>query len=154
MPLKSNVRRQKARIVSKKHLPKPVFEVASVSVARMHLASAKPLRELAESIWAEYQTQCHDPRAVDDLTSSAASLVSWLTEKQLPSPQHLLRHLQHFCQMFEDDGRPKKRRLFNGLRFQPDSYDPQRVAVFVRKAQVYCASAQSGLVPLAPEGYQ
>jgi hypothetical protein len=140
--------------VSKKHLPKAVFEVAAVAVARIHLATAKPLAEVASSIWAQYERQCEDPSADSDMTAAADALLNWLREKEFAALPQLLRHFQYFCQAFEDNGRPKKRRLFDGLRFQKEDHNPQRVPTFVRKAQVYCVSAQSSLVPLAPDSYQ
>lgn len=137
-----------------KPLPKAVFEVGAVSIARIHLATGKPLRETALAIWAEYERQVKDPTAVEDWTAAASQIVTWVKENSLPAPVELMRHLQHFCQMFEDNGRPKKKRLFNGLFFSKNDYEPTRVATLMRKAQVYCASAQGGLAPLAPESYR
>ena len=139
--------------MSKKRLPKAVFEAGSVAVARIHLASSKPLPLIATSIWSEYEAQCEDPTAAEEMTTAARSLLDGIEDKKMPEPQHLLRHLQYFCQAFEDDGRPR-RKFLNGLWFRKENYDPRRSEVFIRKAKVYCAALQSGLVPLAPTGYQ
>jgi hypothetical protein len=140
--------------VSKKHLPKVIFEVGAVAVARIHLATDKSIDRAVQSIWTEYERQCHDPEAIADLTSAATQILAWTQEKAFPALPQLLRHLQYFCQTFEDDGRPKKRKLLDGLWFQKDDYDPNRVQILVRKAQVYCVSAQAGLAPFAPDIYQ
>ena len=91
---------------------------------------------------------------VEDWVDAAGQAVSWVNEQGLSAPAQLMRHLQYFCQMYEDDGRPKKKRLLGGLWFAKDTYDSERVAKFLRKAQIYCATAQSGLAPLAPGSYQ
>ena len=137
-----------------KPLPKPVFEVGAAALVRMHLANGKPMPELARRIWSEYERQCDDPSAVEDWVSAASQTLAWLKDRGLPAPDQLMRHFQYFCQSFEDDGRPKKRRLLDGIFFAKNSYDPDRVAKFFKKAQIYCAAAQGGLVPLAPEGFQ
>ena len=137
-----------------KRLPKEVFEVGAAAIARVHFATGKPVRDLAQSVWHEYERQCNDPAAVEDWVDAAGQAVSWVNEQGLSAPTQLMRHLQYFCQMYEDDGRPKKKRLLGGLWFAKDTYDPERVAKFLRKAQIYCATAQSGLAPLAPDSYQ
>jgi hypothetical protein len=141
-------------MTKKKHLPKAVFEVGATAIARIHVATGRPLSSIAKSIWAEYERQCEDASAEKELAAAAEAVLLWIQERNLPSREHLLRHLQYFCQAFDDDGRPKKKKLLGGLWFQSDTYQPDRVQAYLRKAQVYCASAQSGLVPLAPEGYQ
>jgi hypothetical protein len=137
-----------------KHLPKAVFEAGAAAIARIHIASAEPISSIARGIWSQYERSCSDPTAVEDWIVAAGQLVSWIQDETLPAPAELLRHLQHFCQKYEDDGSPKKMRLFNGLLFAKDAPDARRVDRFFRKAQVYCAAAQGGLVPLAPSDYQ
>jgi hypothetical protein len=140
--------------MSAKPLPKAVFEVGAISIVRINLATGKPFHEAAQAIWAGYARQVEDPSAVDDWMNAAEQLVAWLEKISPPAPAELMRHLQHFCQMFEDDGRPRKKRLFNGLMFSKNDYDTARVAKLIKKAQVYCTLAQGGFVPLAPESYR
>lgn len=139
--------------MAKKYMPKDVFEVGVSTIAKAYLTTGRGLEELANMMWDGYSSSIIDDGVVEDLVKAASKVITWLEDQNAPSIPGLFHHFQYFCINFDDEGKPKKKKLFNGLWFQKVVPQPNRVEDFTRKLQVYYIGARAGVMPLAPEGW-
>jgi hypothetical protein len=140
--------------MSKKYMPKDVFEVGVSSIAKLHLTSGgKSLEELADLIWENYSRDLLDDGVTNDMISAASQAITWLEENNAPSINELFHHFQYFCINYDDEGNPKTKKIFNGILFDKSVKDSRRVEKYLRKIQVYYIGAKAGVMPLAPSGW-
>lgn len=139
--------------MAKKYMPRDVFEVGVATVARMHLLSGKPPEDIAIMAWQSYAASLIDDGVVPDLVRAAADGIAWLQKNNAPALPEFFHHLQWYLLHHDDQGRPKRRKLFNGLLFQRSVKDPDRVANFHKKLVAYYVGLTTGLMPPAPQGW-
>ena len=139
--------------MKKIYMPKDVFEVGVSSIAKVHLVTEKSIEEVANVVWNNYSEQIIDDGVVEDMVTASKRAIDLLQEWGAPSIPELFTHFQHFCIHCDDAGEPKKKKIFNGLRFQKSIKDEERIKRYLKKLEVYYIGAKSGLMPLAPDGW-
>lgn len=139
--------------MKKKYMPRDVFEVGAATTAKLHLSTNIPLEDLANRIWSGYSGSIIDDDVVSDWVEAASEGIASMRKNNAEALREFFHHLQWYCMCHDDKGRPKRRRLFDGLRFQKSIQDPERVENFVMKLTVYYAGLVSGLFPPAPDGW-
>jgi len=137
----------------KRYMPRGVFEVGAATIAKLHLSTSTPLEDLANRTWSGYSSSIIDDGVVSDWVQAAAEGIAWLRQNNAEALPEFFRHLQWYCMCHDDAGRPKRKRLFDGLWFQKSTRDPQRVKNFGKKLTLYYAGLVSGLCPPAPDGW-
>lgn len=139
--------------MAKKHMPQDVFEVGVVTVARMHLLSGKPPEEIAMLAWQNYSASLIDDGVVPDLVRAVTESIAWLNQNDAPALQEFFHHLQWYLLHHDDQGKRKRRKLFDGLLFQRSIKDKDRVAKFHDKLVAYYVGLTTGVMPPAPRGW-
>jgi len=139
--------------MSKKYMPKDVFEGAVCVIAKHHVISKKNIEEFAIEIWDGYSQSIINDGVVNDMTSAASSAIFWLNENNSPDIGEFFHHFQYFCMNFDDNGNPKKKKIFNGLWFSKSIQDNERVENYMKKLRSYYIGAKSGIMPLSPEPF-
>ncbi len=65
-----------------------------------------------------------------------------------------LRHFQYFAANYDDQGRPRRKRLLGGTWFSRAKQNKNRKQDFIRKLVAYSAGSQLGTLPLAPDDWE
>jgi hypothetical protein len=139
--------------MAKKNMSKDVFEACVSSIAIHHLTTGKTIDELASIVWEGYAQDVADDNVALDLSAATKQSLSFLNETNSTEIAEFFNHFQFFCLNYDDLGKQKKKKIFNGLWFEKPEQTPHRVNDYLRKIKSYWVGAKSGLMPLAPSGW-
>ena len=135
------------------YMPQRVFEVGAASIAKVHLLKGISIAESAAALWAQYSTSYIDDGVEEDLKSAAVEAIKTLEEMEEPSPIKLLHHFQYFTINYDEEGKPRKKKLFGGTLFSRDPQNKNRKQDFLQRLAAYYAGVRASIMPLAPEGW-
>ncbi len=135
------------------YMPQDVFEVGAASIAKMHLDLGHPVDELAADIWKDCATANIDDGVENDLKNAATEAIQMLETLEAPSPAEFLHHFQYFTIHYDEEGKPRKKKIFGGTWFNKAAQNKNRRQDFIKRLKLYYIGAIAGSMPLAPDGW-
>ena len=135
------------------YMPQRVFEVGAASIAKMHLDLGRPVDALAAEIWENYATAYINDGVENDLKNAATEAIQMLETLEAPSPAEFLNHFQYFTIHYDEEGKPRKKKMFGGTWFNKAAQNKNRRQDFIKRLSSYYIGAIAGLMPLAPDGW-
>lgn len=142
----------------KGYMPQDVFEMAAVTIAKLHFATGKRLDELSSKILSGYKADYLDDGFALDAVEAAKGVIQVLQTSFPGSDDSTLAvsctQLQYCIKRYRPDGSKRGRRLFGGTLFNNQKQsNPIRVQECLRDITVYSVGTMSGKFPIAPHGW-
>ena len=141
----------------KKYIKQDLFDLAALTVARVHLQSGQSIESLAKRVSTGYVDTYSDYRIQEEIEAAAKKVIQYLEGVFEPkSIPNVLRHMQHSVDNFEINGeRTKKNRFFNGTKFNYAKQEIQgKAESTVVRIAVFDRLLTSRSIPQAPSGWE